>query len=211
LHLPEALATISLRSARPAAAFQHQPIEVRQAAPYKTHAHGMASRSRQFLKEQERKASWERLRTAPWDPRGPFRAIGSGVERIQLIHSPSFDVARFWEVCELRPSGEFVLYSSTVQEHSWRNLRVQGYEPVPFESDRLRAFLERLKTVQMPIAPALNGLGGLDGETTQLALFGDLHSQVRFQWWSDPPPGWEPLVEIANEMRSAFRAAATSQ
>jgi len=75
-----------------------------------------------------------------------------------------------------------------------------------FDGERLRAFFDRLTSLTLPIAPDLSNLAGADGETTQLALFGDLHSHVRFQWWSDYPPAWEPLVTIAKEMLSAFGA-----
>jgi hypothetical protein len=41
---------------------------------------------------------------------------------------------------------------------------------------------------------------------TQLALFVELWSQVRFQWWSDHPPAWSPMVEVVEEMLAAFGA-----
>jgi hypothetical protein len=41
----------------------------------------------------------------------------------------------------------------------------------------------------------------------QLAVFGDLWSSWRFQWWSEAPAAWRPLVAIAEEMIAAFAAA----
>jgi hypothetical protein len=38
----------------------------------------------------------------------------------------------------------------------------------------------------------------------QLALFGHMHSRVRFIWWSEYPPKWEPLDRIAREMIDTF-------
>ena len=162
----------------------------------------MPSRSRKLRQEQERQASWDRLRTAPWNPLDSQRAVGSGRERIQLIHLPSFSPPAFWEVCELQ--SEWLLYSSRVVEPWWPTLSVQGYEPVPFDGVRLRNFFERLTALTLPIAPDLSKMAGLDGATTQLALFGDLHSQVRFEWWSEYPPAWGPLVKLADEMLDAF-------
>jgi hypothetical protein len=61
-----------------------------------------------------------------------------------------------------------------------------------------------LRSLTLPIEPLFNDMGGLDGASFHLALFGDLHSEVRFQWWSDPPPQWGPLIEISNEMIEGF-------
>jgi hypothetical protein len=82
---------------------------------------------------------------------------------------------------------------------------------VSFDSDGLRSFFDRLTSLTLPIAPDLSNMSGLDGETTQLALLGDLHSHVRFEWWSEYPPAWKPLVEIANEMLRAFGGPAVSE
>jgi hypothetical protein len=101
--------------------------------------------------------------------------------------------------------GNWGLYTSTVVGQWYPGpLRVQGYEPVTFPSERLRGFFDRLVALSVPITPHLNNMGGLDGTVTQLTLFGDLHSRVKFQWWSDPPPGWAPLVRVAKEMIEAF-------
>jgi hypothetical protein len=169
----------------------------------------MPSRSRELRKEQDRQASWDRLRTAPWSPFDPHGAMGSGRERIQLIHLPSFTTPVFWEVCQLGP--QWLLYSSKVVEPSWPTLKVQGYESVPFDGDQLRSFFDRLTSLTLPIAPDLSNMAGADGETTHLALFGDLHSHVRFEWWSEYPPAWQPLVEIATEMLGAFGRPAAGE
>jgi hypothetical protein len=169
----------------------------------------MPSRSRELRKEQDRQASWDRLRTVPWSPFDPHGAIGSGTLRIQLIHLPSFSTPVFWEVCQLQ--AQWLLYSSKVVEQGWPTLRVQGYEPTPFDSALLRSFFDRLTSLALPIAPDLSNMSGLDGETTHLALFGDLHSHVRFKWWSDYPPAWKPLVAIADEMLKAFGGPAAGE
>ena len=85
-----------------------------------------------------------------------------------------------------------------------RKLTVQGYEPVEFDGGTLKTYFKRLTTLTLPIAPDLRSLGGTDGTVTQLALFGSLCSQVRYQWWSNCPPGWGPLVKIADKMFKAF-------
>jgi hypothetical protein len=45
------------------------------------------------------------------------------------------------------------------------------------------------------------------GIYTSRAVFGDLSSGWRFQWWSEWPEQWRPLVELAAEMHAAFTAA----
>jgi hypothetical protein len=135
--------------------------------------------------------------------------MGSGTARIQLIHLPSFSNPVFWEVCQL--GVQWLLYSSKVVDPGWPTLRVQGYEPVPFDGKRLRSFFDRLTSLSLPVAPDLSNRAGVDGASTQLALFGDLHSRVRFEWWSEYPPAWQPLVEIANEMLQAFAAPASGE
>jgi hypothetical protein len=48
---------------------------------------------------------------------------------------------------------------------------------------------------------------GADGSLFQLAVFGNGEPQIRFQWWSVPPPQWQPMVAIANEMIQGFLMA----
>ena len=162
----------------------------------------MPSRSRQLRQEQERQASWDRLRASPWSPFDLGRAFDSGQQRIQLVRLPSFSPPEFWEVCQ--GGAEWLLYSSTVVDPDSSRLMVQGYEPVSFDGGRLKTYFERITSLTLPVAPDLSNMSGLDGVATQLALFGDLWSQVRYQWWSEHPPGWTPLVEIVVEMFEAF-------
>ena len=86
----------------------------------------------------------------------------------------------------------------------WYALTVQGYESVEFEGGELKTYFERLTSLTMPVAPDLSKMAGLDGTVTQLTLFGDMWSQVRYQWWSEHPPGWTPMVQIVDEMLAAF-------
>ena len=169
----------------------------------------MTSRSREFRKQRDQQASWDRLRTAPWSPLETRRAFASGHPRIQLVSLPSFSQPQFWEVCQLK--SEWVLYSSAVINPARSALTLQGYEPVSFSGDKLKSYFERLTALTLPLAPDLSGMDGLDGTITQLALFGDCSSEVRYQWWSDHPPHWAPLVEIASEMFDAFGGAAPSK
>jgi len=158
--------------------------------------------AREHSKQQDREASWDRLRSTPWQPFETRRAFDSGKPRVQIIRIPTFSKPVFWELCQR--DSKWVLYPATIVERSWPNLTVQGYEPVEFASERLNSHFDRLVSMSLPITPFLNNMTGADGTVTQLALLGDLWSHVRYQWWSEHPPGWSPLVQIADEMLSAF-------
>ena len=78
---------------------------------------------------------------------------------------------------------------------------------VPFASAALAEYFERLAALTLPLRPDMSGCGGADGTLYEVAVFGDLYSGWRFQWWSDWPEQWRPLVELAEEMHAAFSAA----
>ncbi len=179
----------------------------------------MPSRLKKYLQEQERRqqqeyeklrgqASWDRLRSEPWRVSGGgCRAIGSGRCRIQILCRPPFTPASFWEVCQRE--SEWLLYTATLSHgdwspDSWIDVKVLGYEPVKFDGDKLNGYFQRLTSLMLPLAPLLDDSQVRDGTTTHLTLFGDLDSEARFQWWSDYPPAWKPLVDIADEMLAAF-------
>lgn len=150
------------------------------------------------------------MRTQPWSPLGAARAFGSGEPRIQLVRLPSFSRPAFWEICEV--GSEWVLYSATVVDPGWSTLTVRGYELAEFDGNKLRTYFERLAALTLPVAPdPRRNLLGADGTVTQLALFGGLWSQVRYQWWSEHPPGWTPMVQIAEEMFAAFGGPAEAE
>jgi hypothetical protein len=162
-------------------------------------------KSREFRQQQEREAAWERARTTPRRPTELVRGLDSGVRRFQVVRCPSFSPSQFWEICD--SGAEWALYRSDVVE-ARPQLMVIGYEQVKFPSVELHAFFKRLVRLSFPIAPDLSEMAGLDGETTELALFGSFHSEVRFTWWSMSPAGWKPMVKVVDEMLKAFSGAA---
>jgi hypothetical protein len=72
----------------------------------------------------------------------------------------------------------------------------------------MAAYFDRVTALTLPLRPDLSGCGGADGTLYELSVVGDLSSGWRFQWWSDWPEQWRPLVELAEEMHAAFSAAA---
>ncbi len=159
-------------------------------------------RAREWMLRQAEEATWERIRN---EPRPVHEDVGGiGPRRLQLIVAPSFEDVAVWEV---RQAGEWRLVHPRVVETT-PVLRVVGHDLVPFASSALAAYFERVTSLTLPLRPDLTGQAGLDGTRYELAVFGDLFSAFRFQWWSDGPEQWRPLMQLADEMHAAFSAAA---
>jgi hypothetical protein len=79
-----------------------------------------------------------------------------------------------------------------------------GYEQLDISGDTVRGYFDRLMSLTLPIGPLLNGMAGLDGTSFHLTLFNDMHSEIRFGWWSEPPPQWGLMIGVANEMIEEF-------
>lgn len=163
--------------------------------------------TRAFVLQQQDAADWEQLRTAARAAAENAHACGIGLRRLQLIVCPSFGESCAWEVRQLEE--EWWLFKSRVVA-PWPAVQLLGYDPVLFDPIALSSFFKRVVNLTFPISPDLSGMGGLDGTVTQLAVFGDLFSELRFQWWSEPPPHWKPLTKIAAEMLEAFEAGTVS-
>jgi hypothetical protein len=160
-------------------------------------------RARELRLQQAEKADWERVRTEPRPAHHDVHARGIGVRRLQLIIAPSFEEVSVWEV---RQGQEWQLVRPRVIETQPALLLV-GHEVIPFASAALAAYFERVVGLTLPLRPDLSGYGGTDGTLHEFAVFGDMFSAWRFQWWSSWPEQWRPLVELAAEMHAAFTAA----
>ena len=129
---------------------------------------------------------------------------GTGWRRLQLIvgEEPSEGLA--WEVRQ--QDSRWLLFLSRITE-SVAGLLLLGYEPVPFDSGALASYYGRIGSLRLPLSPLAGDELALDGDMTQVAVYGALYSECRFRWWSEPPPQWLPLVDIADKMMGAFAAA----
>jgi hypothetical protein len=159
---------------------------------------------------QADEADWERVRTEPRPAHSDPHARGIGVRRLQLIIAPSFEPASVWDVrqvWDVQRGNEWQLVRPRVVETE-PALLVVGHDVVPLPSATVAAYFERVTALTLPLRPDLSGHGGADGTLYELSVVGDLSSGWRFQWWSDWPEQWRPLVELAEEMHAAFAAAA---
>lgn len=158
-------------------------------------------RGRELRLQQEQDASLEKLRTEPRPALADAHAFGIGTLRIQAWACPSFERARYWEVRQLEH--EWLLYASEVVQQL-PELTVVGFEKTPFDSTQLRDYFQSLTSLSLPLKPDLSGTEGLDGTRFGLGILGDLSSQIRFEWWSQFPPQWEPMIQIADQMLKEF-------
>jgi hypothetical protein len=158
-------------------------------------------KAREFLKRQEMRAAWNCAETRIRELAEDICIPGVGLRRIQLVYAPSFEAGYSWDLRVL--DHDYRLFVSQIIVENGRN-RLSGYQELHADVAALKGFMERLRRISLPIEPDFSGGGGLDGTLFQFALIGDLHSEIRFQWWSEFPAHWRELVGIADEMIASF-------
>ncbi len=161
-------------------------------------------RARENRLQRQNAADWERVRTETRPAESDVCAHGIGLRRLQLIVCPSFEEPHAWEVRQR--DLDWRLFESHVVS-DWPPVQLIGYEPLVAETSTLKRLFESAAGLSLPISPDMSGSAGADGTVIQLALFGDLSSECRFQWWSNPPEQWRPLTDLAGEMLATFAAA----
>ena len=161
-------------------------------------------KAREFMIMQEHEAAWNRATFEPRSIYSDVHAHGIGLRKLQLIVFPSFEPAWAWDVRHRQ--GDWWLFRSQIVEG-----QLLGYDPIEIDPTILASFVARVTSLTLPIAPYRDDVGGADGTTTRLAIFGGLSSETRFQWWSEFPEHWRPLVEIANEMLNVFSKLKASE
>ena len=159
----------------------------------------MASRSREYLKREEHLANIRRAKTERRSITEDVFIAGMGLLRVQVAQTASFSYGCAWDVRQL--SEEWFVYRSTIQE---RTDSLIGYDRLHSDPDRLKRMFHRLCSIDIPIAPDLSGMIGLDGEKFELAICGDMFSSIRVKWYSDPPAQWQELANAAADMIAYF-------
>ena len=145
----------------------------------------------------------ERLRPHARRPGEDVELRGIGLRRAHLRCTPSFGPGDAYDIRELR-GGDLALYHSEVSPRSgW----MFEYVRVPIDGEALASALTQLQAIEVPIKPWVSSTSRLDGTSFEVALFGDLSSEVRFTWWEDAPPKWKPLAALAKKLFKEFAAA----
>jgi len=161
-------------------------------------------KAREFLKQREVQEAWNKARNELRRLEDDVYVPAIGLRRVQVAYAPSFEQGFAWDIREL--DGSYSLFRSHIAVDSL-HAKLKGYQQLDTSSDALKDYLHRLRQISLSISPTFNGMAGLDGTTYQLALFGDMHSNVRFVWWSDPPAQWKELVGLTEKMIEEFSKA----
>jgi len=158
-------------------------------------------KAREFQQQREREQAWERTRTEVRPVDAAVSGPGIGVRRLQLIVLPSLQKGQGWEVRQQAET--WSLYrSEAVQKRLSATL--VGYDLLTVDGAALKTLFQRVTTISLPLRPDLSQQAGADGTLTQMAVFGDLSTEWRVQWWSHSPPQWKPLADLAQEMIALF-------
>jgi hypothetical protein len=114
-----------------------------------------------------------------------------GLRRVWRRH---FDLAKFdGPVIRLRYGPKI---QPTIEEHE-----------VVLSRDTVAGLLERAAGTRVPVRIP-ERTAGADGETFVLS-FGGLFVSTRFEWWSYPPKGWEPLEVLLRDIAHAVDGGLT--
>jgi hypothetical protein len=166
-------------------------------------------RAREFQKLKALADARKNARTVPRNFDNLVSIPGIGIRRAQVIMTPSFSPGAAWEIRERRET--LRLYRSEVVLHLGREWKLLGYDEVELSSSELRLYLDRLWKIEIPAGPSLNGMSGVDGVSYELALFGDLQSEIRLRWWMEGPEEWQPVIGVVMGMIEKLRAAKVRQ
>ena len=154
-------------------------------------------------------ADWQRVQSEARPAVCDVAVTGLGQRRLQLIVCSAFEheESLAGEIRQL--NDEWWLFRSELVE-SWPNVQLIGYQPIPINPAVLSSFFERVGALSLPIAGCLDDMDGLDGEVVQLAVFGNMCSECRFQWWSGTQHHWKPLIDLTAEMCDVVALATRS-
>ena len=116
-----------------------------------------------------------------------------GVKRVWRRRS---DLAKFnGPVIRLRYGTKL---EPTIEEHE-----------VPLSPESVSEILVRAADIRVPARIPVNGVG-TDG-VTHVLHFGELFLASRFEWWGDPPSGWEALKELLEMTASVVEGGLTGR
>jgi hypothetical protein len=156
-------------------------------------------KSREYTKQREGRTQLIHAQTEERTLIEDVCIPGIGLRRLQVVRMPSFTIGYSWDIRQ--------------RDEHWRLFRgeisagaclVRGHTELDADSSTLGSLFDEVCALVLPLRPSLSNMGGLDGTLFQLAVFGDLSSALRIQWWSDYPEHWKSMVEIADRMMEYF-------
>lgn len=156
-------------------------------------------RAREWRRRQDLDQEIDRARNQPRDLTADVCVNSIGERRLQFICQPSFEQGHTWDVRQL--ADLWKVFRGNIDAGSGQ---VLGYDMLAADSSKLKDIFEEFCELSLPLRPDLSGYGGLDGTLFQIAVAGDLYSDIRIQWWSDSPEQWKPVAKIAERAMEYF-------
>ncbi len=158
-------------------------------------------------RQKELAEAWEKARGVERGLDRDVRVPDIGFRRVRIIIMPAFTQRYMWEIREREEC--LRLYRSTVVvKMPQLSLSLLGYDELESKTRELRRHLDRLWSMSIPVVPDLTERESRDGVGYELVLFGNMCSQVRFEWHNDGPAQWRPLIDAVMGMIEDFKAAA---
>jgi hypothetical protein len=153
--------------------------------------------NKRLKKKLELEKAWKKAQSQMRHIDEDVHVGGIGIRRVQVCYYPSFEDGFSWDIRE--QDNSYVLFESDIISDELL-IRLKDYRKIEIEHEILGEYFEEIKNVDIPISPIFNNMTGADGEIFQVALFGDMHSDVRFTWWSEYPDNWKPIVQPTQEI-----------
>jgi len=150
-------------------------------------------KAREFMKKKEIQDALDSIKTTYRDIYDDVLLPGLGYQRIQLLYVPSFEDAKWWEIRQLKD--EWQLYRSrVVYDHVENCEKLIDYEKISIRSNVLQKYFEKACEISISIKPLLTNTIGLDGNTTEFSIPGDVSScadsgggqliqEIGQNWW----------------------------
>lgn len=157
-------------------------------------------RAREYTKQAQVRADWDRLKTQKRSFFADAGAFGSGIRRLKVIYSPSFGQGYAWEITELED--RLSLYRSRVCAE---DSTLVGYDLLAFDSKELRQYLSRIRNIEIALHPT--GGAGLDGKMIHLGIYSRGWSAIHLSWWANAQDDWKPIERVTHEMIKRFSEA----
>ncbi len=159
----------------------------------------MSSKSRQHQLEMQHLEDLRRMRDDARRLDEDVFVRGIGRRRLQLIHEPSFVVGYAWDIRQTAKAWH--LYRSTIRIEG-SHAHLFGYDRLVADAGELNSWFTKACKLSVPFAPDLSDCAGCDGETFQLAIFGDLSSVISIKYWCDAPEQWKSIQHFIDAFRN---------
>jgi hypothetical protein len=177
--------------------------------------------------DKEQQTEWRRLREVAVSTlrSGDYLKNHSGLLVAQILFLPSFQSCKSWNFFRrpekgTLPPDHFVLLALWNREIDFQKFRTPTerlkyplkiqptieISELEIESGVIAEWLEKLSQVQI-VAGVQSMPLGVDGTSYEVALGTSPWAFSRIGWWEQPPPEWQELGRVTNELMSYLEGA----